>query len=123
MSDQSLAVHIAADADQLEGLAGHLQATLGDVGDAEVEPEPETQLPAGAKGVGVLGLGGLLVRAARSSKVLDKLVNAVQAWLGQQEGRTVRLEADGDAIELTGLSAADQEELVREWVARHAPSG
>jgi hypothetical protein len=50
-------------------------------------------------------------------------VSAIRKWLARGEGtrRTVRLEIDGDALELSEASAADQERLVSLFVSRHVP--
>jgi len=50
-------------------------------------------------------------------------VSAIRKWLARGEGtrRTVRLEIDGDALELSEASAADQERLVGLFVSRHVP--
>jgi hypothetical protein len=49
------------------------------------------------------------------------VVSAISAWLRRGEGtrRTVRLELDGDALELSQASAADQERLIELFVSRH----
>jgi hypothetical protein len=48
-------------------------------------------------------------------------VSAIREWLRRGEGspRTVRLELDGDALELSQASAADQERLIELFVRRH----
>ena len=50
------------------------------------------------------------------------MVSAIRDWLRRGDGtrRTVRLEIDGDALELSQASAADQERLVELFVSRHA---
>jgi hypothetical protein len=49
------------------------------------------------------------------------VVAVITSWLRRAEGprRMVRLELDGDALELSQLSAADQERLIDLFVSRH----
>ena len=75
-----------------------------------------------AKGVGLLALGGLVVRFADSG-VLQLLVSSVRSWLGRQHHRSIKLTLDGDSLELTGMSSAEQERLIDLWVNRHAGAG
>jgi hypothetical protein len=51
--------------------------------------------------------------------VLVAVIGAVQSWLGSRKGRSVKLELDGDSIEVTGMSASDQRELIDAFVVRH----
>ena len=50
------------------------------------------------------------------------MVSVIGDWLrrGQGTRRTVRLELDGDALELSEASAADQARLIQLFVSRHA---
>jgi hypothetical protein len=43
-------------------------------------------------------------------------------WLRRSEGsgRRVRLELDGDALELSQASAADQERLIKLFISQHS---
>jgi hypothetical protein len=54
------------------------------------------------------------------SQVLVNVVAAVRAWLGgQQQQRSIKLELDGDVLELTGVSSNEQRRLSDEWLRRH----
>jgi hypothetical protein len=44
-------------------------------------------------------------------------------WCGPGTRRTVRPELDGDALELSGVSAADQARLIELFVSKHAMGG
>jgi hypothetical protein len=57
------------------------------------------------------------------SEVLKSVVDATTAWLGRQQGRSVKLTLDGDTHEVTGVSSDEQRRLVDLWVARHADDG
>jgi hypothetical protein len=69
-----------------------------------------------------LVLGGLVVRFARSSESLASLVRTIRGWLGAHAERRVRLELDGDVLELTGATDAERQRLVDAWIERHAGS-
>jgi hypothetical protein len=53
------------------------------------------------------------------------VVATVRGWLRRapEQTRTVRLELDGDVLELSGASSQDQERLVELFLSRHAPEG
>lgn len=76
--------------------------------------------PEGAKAADVLVVGTLLVNLARRAATLASVVAAVQRWLGPAPVRTVKLELDGDQLELSGVSSGDQQRLVDLWIARHS---
>jgi hypothetical protein len=78
--------------------------------------------PPGARAVDVVALGALLVTLTSSVQTLRTVVSAVRGWLARGGGtdRTVRLEVDGDVLELSGATPADQQRLVDLFVARHA---
>ena len=48
------------------------------------------------------------------------VVRAVQGWLGSSSSRTVKLQLDGDSIELSGVKSSDQQRLIDLWIERHA---
>jgi hypothetical protein len=79
--------------------------------------------PAGAKGIELLAIGGLVVKFALNSALLKSVVDTTTAWLGRQGARSVKLSLDGDTLELTGVSSDEQSKLVEQWIARHADGG
>src|SRR5215218_5763640 len=46
---------------------------------------------------------------------------ALRSWLGGSPQRSIKLELEGDTLELTGISATEQRRLVDEWLQRHTP--
>lgn len=75
--------------------------------------------PPGAKAVDMILVGTLLVSLGRSADKLGSVVRAIQGWVGMR-ARTVKLELDGDPIEITGVSSRDQQRLIDLWIERHA---
>jgi hypothetical protein len=112
-----------SDAEELHALAGRLRDELLELDVEAVALDRSGEAPAGAKGVELLALGGLVVRFALNTAVLRSVVDATVAWLGRQRARSVKLTLDGDTLEVTGVSSAEQRRLVDQWVARHAGSG
>ena len=85
----------------------------------DVVPVTAGEAPAGAKGIELLALGGLLVRLGRSSHALRQVVDAIHDWVGRTEARSVRMTVDGDVLEVTGATGADVKQLIDAWVERH----
>jgi hypothetical protein len=76
------------------------------------------EAPPGTRGAELIELGGLVVTLARNAGTLAAVVRTLQGWLARDRGRSIRLELDGDAIEVSGLSE-DQERLITAWIQRH----
>ena len=111
-----------ADAARLAALTGYLRAELLQLDVEDVITPQSGDVPPGARVIGVAAVGTLLVALGQSADGLRAVVSAISAWLRRGEGthRTVRLELDGDALELSQASAADQERLIELFVSRHA---
>jgi len=110
-----------ADAERLAVLAGYLRGEL-----LQLDVEDVTALPAGAappdaRVFGAATVGALLIALGQSAEGLRSVVSAIKDWLRRGEGtsRMVRLELDGDALELSQAGAADQQRLIELFVTRH----
>jgi hypothetical protein len=68
--------------------------------------------------VELAALGALAVTFAQS-QLLGPVVAAVRAWLAGAPQRSIKLELDGDVLELTGVSSKEQRRLTDEWLRRH----
>jgi hypothetical protein len=64
-----------------------------------------------------------VVGLATSPGILASVVGWIRAWLARTRARSVRLSIDGDTIEVTGLSSAEQQRLIDLWVSRHETGG
>ena len=111
-----------ADAERLAVLTGYLRAELLRLDVEDVTAPKAGEAPPGARVVGVAAVGALLVALGQSAEGLRSVVSAIRDWLRRGGGtqRMVRLELDGDALELSEASAADQERLIELFVSRHA---
>ena len=126
-ADEALAVRVeitsAGDLEpaRLEELTASLRRELNELEVEAVEPAPGGSPPAGAKVGEVLALGALVVKVAKSTGSVLAVVRALQEW-ASRGGRTVKLEIDGDTIELTGASQEQQDRLIAAWVERQSAS-
>jgi hypothetical protein len=73
----------------------------------------------------VVALGGLVVSLGRTAAGLTDVITAIRRWLSRGDGvrRTVKIQIDGDVLELSEVSAAEQDRIVDLFVQRHTRSG
>lgn len=111
-----------ADSARLAELTRYLRADLLQLDVDDVTALPGVAPPPGSRASGSAEISGLLVMLGQSADALRSVVAAVTVWAGRGGGtrRTVRLELDGDALELSQASAADQERLISLFVSRHS---
>ena len=110
-----------ADEEQLDTLARFLRRELLQLDVDSVTALPAGDSPPGTRGLDVVTVGGLLVSLGSAAKGLSAAISAIRAWLTRSGSarRRVRLEIDGDALELAAASAADQDRLIGLFIARH----
>jgi hypothetical protein len=113
-----VAVGPDGDAEEIAEATLQLRRELLDLDLDAVQVPGAGEPPPGAKAVDVAALGALLVQLA-DSQLLAAVVAAVGSWLGGSSRRSIKLELDGDALELTGVSSKEQRRLTDEWLARH----
>lgn len=111
-----------ADAERLDALTGYLRAELLQLDVDDVTPAQAGEVPPGARAIDVVALGGLVVSLGRAAAGLKDVVAAVRRWLSRGDGvrRTVKIQIDGDMLELSEVSAAEQDRIVDLFVQRHA---
>jgi Effector Associated Constant Component 1 len=108
------------DAEEVAKATLQLRRELLDLDVDAVELPPAGEPPPGTRAVELAALGALVV-AIGKSQLLANVVAAVQSWLaGSPQRRSIKLELDGDVLELTGVSSKEQRRLTNEWLARHA---
>lgn len=121
-------LHLAedgADDARLAELTRYLRSELLQLNVENVTALPGGQAPPGSRAFGLAEISGLLVTLGQSADGLRSVVSAITAWVSRGDGarRTVRLELDGDALELSHASAADQDRLIGLFVSRHSAGG
>ncbi len=76
--------------------------------------------PGGTKGVEAQAPGSLAVTVARTPGTLGILVRTLGSWLRRGRSRSIKLELDGDVLELSGITSEEQDRLISAWIARHS---
>lgn len=115
-------VELGPDADDEEVAEATLQLRreLLDLDVDSVDLPTASQPPPGTRGMELAALGALLVSVTQS-QLLAPVLAAVRSWLGGSPQRSIKLELEGDTLELTGISSTEQRRLVDEWLQRHTP--
>jgi hypothetical protein len=106
------------DAEEIAEATLRLRRELLDLDIAAVEVPGSGEPPPGSRAVDVGALGALLVHLA-DPEMLAGVVAAVRSWLSGSSRRSIKLELDGDVLELRGVSSQEQRRLTDEWLARH----
>lgn len=110
-----------ADLERLARLSGYLRTELLELDVENVVVLKDGVAPPGTRGSEVAVVGGLLVALGQSAQGLRSVVSVVVDWLRRGDGtqRSVRLELDGNALEISHASKADQERLIELFISRH----
>jgi hypothetical protein len=108
-----------SDAEEVDELTRGLRSQLLELDVADVSPVRVGPPPVGSKGADVAAIGALLVQLATSSG-LATVVSAIRSWLGSGGPRTVKLSVGGDSLEVTGATSRQQQQLIDDWLSRHA---
>lgn len=107
------------DVEELAKLTDRLRAELLDLDVYAVQQPVRGEAPEDSKGPGLLAVGELMVRLVVSPEVLARIIGGVRSWLGRNRVRSVKLTLDGDTLEVSGVSSAEQDRLINLWVTRH----
>lgn len=112
---------LGADAERLDQLAGYLRVELSEIDGVACERLRSAGVPEGARGVDLAAAGAVVVSLAKSG-ALKSLMDAVRRWLERspQRGRSIRVQLDGDVLELSNASVKVEADLVALFVARHS---
>ncbi|SDL73842.1 caspase family protein [Nonomuraea jiangxiensis] len=109
-------IDAAADPQELDSATASLRNDLLEL-DVVVSAGTAGEAPEGSRAVLSFTLGGMVIALA-GTELLASIVNAVTAWLNRHQHRSVKLEVDGDVLELTGIRAVEQRELTEVWLRR-----
>src|SRR5690242_18343529 len=102
-------------ADVEESLIRLRHELLDHAGVADVRAVAPIPSPVGSKAVDGL-LAALSVTVLQPS-VLPMVMDVVRSWAMRRD-RTIRVEVDGDVLELTGVTSAQQQEVLDAWLSR-----
>lgn len=107
-----------ADGEIIDGITGDLRRELLELDVDSVSPVSVGPAPPGSKGLELVAIGALLVRVADALPMLDHVVTALRQWLTRatSSGRALKITVDGRTLELSAATAAQQQQLVAEFV-------
>lgn len=115
-----------ADDVRLDDLGRLLREELLQLPEAEsVDALVAGEAPPGTRGGLVAEAGALVVTAQPHVAAVVAIVGSVWKWLRRAGGstpRTIRIEVDGDVLELSGATNELQDKLVDDWIARRSAS-
>ncbi|MFD5542197.1 hypothetical protein ACFWIJ_31345 [Streptomyces sp. NPDC127079] len=114
-----------AEPERVAELTSYLREELLDLDVDDVTALPGVEAPPGTRAVDVTQIGSLLVALGSSATALSQVVNAVRSWLDRfHDSRpSLRLEMDGDAIEVSKATDEQIAEAFRVFVQQHATPG
>jgi hypothetical protein len=110
----------AADAEEVDEATARLRQELLELDVDQVNRPVIGEAPEGARAAEVLALGGLVVTLARNAGTIGAVIGALQSWVTRDRTRSVKLELDGETLEVTGVSSREQERLIEAWISRHS---
>ncbi len=110
------------DQEELAQLTDALRQELLDLDVDAVDRVSAGEAPPGSRAIDIAALGMLVVTLAKS-EVLAAIVSAVATWLTGRQQQTVKIEVDGDVLELSGLPSKERQRLTDEWLRRRARDG
>lgn len=111
-----------SDEEELAHLTYALRHELSDLDVEDVELAVGGTAPPGSKGVELMALGTLIVKLVRTAGGLPNLVGVIASWIERTSARSVRIDMNGDVLEVTGLSSSDQRALIEAWLERQKES-
>lgn len=111
---------VDADAAELEDATTRLRQDLLELDVDRIDRPSVGAPPEGARAAELVALGGLIVTLARNAVTIASVIRSLQSWLARDRNRTIKLELDGDTLEVSGISSSEQERLIEAWIARHA---
>jgi hypothetical protein len=111
-----------ANADRLDAITGYLRQELLQLDVDDVRRQSAGEAPPGSRAIDAAALGGLVVALGNSITGLKDVISAIRRWMSRGDGvlRTVKIEIDGDRLELSQVSAAEQDRLIDIFVNRHS---
>ncbi len=104
------------DDEELDELTSQLRRELLELDVQSVE-RPSRAAPPGTRSAGALAIGELIVHAATAPALVTAVVAVVQGWLRRAGRRSARIEVNGKVLDVKGISAADQHEVIAAFVA------
>jgi hypothetical protein len=108
-----------ADPEEVAEATSQLRRELLELDVEAVELARAGEPPPGTRAVDFMALGTLVVTLA-NSQLLNGVVGAMRSWIGGHPQRSIKLELDGDVLELSGVSSEEQRRPADAWLRRCA---
>ena len=105
-----------ADGDELAELAVQLRAWLLELDIESADPLIQGTAPPGTRAGEMFVAGALTVMLTRSRELIAKLIKMVQNWISLSAGRSIRIECDGNTLEVKGITVEDQGKLIQFFI-------
>ena len=107
-----------ADPETVDQLTRNLRNELLDLDVDSITQPVLGPAPEGSKGLELMAIGALLVQVKNSIPVVTSVVSAVRSWLqrGSSPGRSLKVTVEGRTLELSAATAAQQQQIVDEFV-------
>ena len=115
--DLQLGLGDDASAEELDEATRDLLRELSEL-DVEVARPSAGPPPPGARAVEVAALGSLAVKVG--AKAVGPVARVLQGWLARRSGRSIKLTLGSDSVEITGGSAAYQQQMIEMFLKARA---
>jgi len=109
------------DQERIDEVARLLRGQLNVLDEVRVVPLTAGVAPAGARGIDVAVVGALVATVGDLSTHVRPVIAAVRHWLDRTPHlpRRVRIELDGDVLELANATPEHEEQIIDLFVSRH----
>lgn len=108
-----------SDGEHLLQLTTLLRDELEQLDIEKITTPSHTSQPEGAKSGDVFSWGLLLLTLAASGGVLTTLITTLKSWVLRQNECGIKIELDGDVLEIKGVDSEEQRRIIERWLARH----
>lgn len=107
-----------ADDELLDEVTQNLRRDLLELDVSSVSAAPVGEAPPGSKGLELAAVGALVVVLKGSVELAEQVVSTVRGWLHRSPSpeRTLRLTLNGQTLELSAATEAQQQQLVDEFL-------
>ena len=116
----TLDAELDTDTEDLERLTRQLREELSEL-DVQADLMSGEPAPANTKAGDVITWGTLLLTWAASGGAITTLINVLQGWLTRHDRRCITLEINGNKLQVTGITSAEQQRLIEAFLRRHLP--
>ena len=118
----SVQIHIqvgsGADPERRDRATNSLHEDLLEMGVGQLQRATDPVSVEGMRALDVVALGALAISIKPSVALLAQLVQTIRNWIGRSSN-VVKLQIDGDQIELTGVTTEERSVLIATWIERH----